>query len=64
MGSNPKPCDCETCEERDSIAKVLRDEIDYQMRKKSNPLSAYAITILRQVLDGIKNSGPAGKQEA
>jgi hypothetical protein len=43
---------------------VLRDEIDYQMKKKPLPIVAYAITILRQVLDGIKNIGPAGKSEA
>jgi len=60
----PKPCDCGTCEERDSVAKVLRDEIDYQMGKQPNPCVAYAITILRQVLDGVKDSGPAGKPEA
>lgn len=55
---DPKPCDCDKCEERDSVAKVLRDEIGYQMRKKPSAPVAYAVTILRQVLDGIKNGGP------
>lgn len=50
----PKPCDCDKCEERESVARVIRDEINYQTQKKSSPPVAYAITILRQVLDGIK----------
>lgn len=49
-----KPCDCDRCEERDSVAAVLREEIAYQMTKRSSAPVAYAITILKQVLDGIK----------
>jgi len=37
---------------------VIQDEILYQARKKSSPLTAYAITILTQVLDGIRNAPP------
>lgn len=63
MQSIPKPCDCPKCEERDSVAKVIADEINYQMSKKPNPLSAYAITVLRQVLDGIKNAPPVSGEK-
>jgi len=60
----PKPCDCDKCEERESVARVIRDEINYQSRKKPSPPVAYVITILRQVLDGIKDGGPTGTFEA
>jgi len=60
----PKPCDCDKCEERESVARVIRDEINYQSRKKSSPPAAYVIVVLRQVLDGIKDGGSAGTPEA
>ena len=61
--NKPKPCDCDTCEERESVASVIRGEINRQLTKKQTPPVSYAIVILTQVLDGIKNSGPTGTPE-
>lgn len=56
-----KPCDCKpTCQERESVAAVIRDEIAYQSKKKPSPEVAYVITILKQVLDGIEGGYGTG----